>query len=114
MNYTKLNWYMVTDCMAAIDRVQVALLHHIFNTSLEHFSDRTGKRVVLVCEVTMKCRKFVYRAFMRHNPGQKEVRICNKCGDLMIGTNCGSDFTGEDWHYECLYCGYSEHLHVAI
>lgn len=111
VDYKRLNWDMVIECDEAIDRVMMHKLERVFDTSPGCFGDYTVNRILSAFEDAAKCRQFTYRVYMQQNPGQKEVRICNACGELMVGDNFGGDFTGEDWHYECHSCGCNEYLH---
>lgn len=113
MNYTKLNWYMVTECDIAIDQVMMHRLEQIFAMSPGCFGDDTTDRILSVFEDAAKKRQFVYLAYMQQNPKQKRVRICCNCGELMVGDMYRHNCTGEEWHYECPNCGYSEYLQVA-
>lgn len=53
------------------------------------------------------------RKTMRQDPGQRQVRICCNCGKLMVCDMYRRNGTGEEWHYDCPNCGYSEHLQVV-
>lgn len=113
MNYTKLNWDMVIECDVAIEHVMMQRLEQIFSISPGCFGGDTANHILSVFEDAAKQRQFVYLAYMHQNSKQREIRICCNCGELMVGTNYGNDYSGEEWYYECRNCGYGEHLHVA-